>query len=91
MRYRLERPGQVLVGTWRLLAWEAQATDGTVSDPFGERAVGYLVFIADGRMLAQVMPSNRRSFADGDIPSISSHWSSWCAARRHGWPSAVRA
>jgi hypothetical protein len=62
-----ERPERVLVGTWRLVSWEARAVDGTVTFPFGQDAAGYLVYTADGRMFAQVMRPGRPRFAGGDL------------------------
>ena len=33
-------PHRQLVGTWRLLSWEAQDTDGTMRFPMGKDALG---------------------------------------------------
>ena len=62
-----ERLEQRLVGTWRLLSWEAHAADGAVSYPFGERAVGYAVYTADGTYVGQLMRPDRPAFAGGDV------------------------
>jgi hypothetical protein len=61
------RPERALVGTWRLLAWEARGADGTVAHPFGERAVGYGVYTADGHVFVQLMRPSRPPFVGGDV------------------------
>src|SRR5262245_56598456 len=61
------RPEPALVGTWRLLSWEARDADGTVTHPFGEQAVGYGVYTADGHVFAQLMRPGRPHFAGGDV------------------------
>jgi len=61
------RPERTLVGTWRLLSWEARASDGTVSYPFGEQSVGYCVYTVDGHVFGQLMRPGRPSFEGGDI------------------------
>jgi hypothetical protein len=60
-------PEQALLGTWRLVSWQAHGADGTVTYPLGEHAVGYLVYTADGRMFAQLMRPGRPGFASGDM------------------------
>ena len=48
-----------LVGTWRLLHWEAEAVDGEVRRPFGDAPLGYLVYTADGRMITTISRADR--------------------------------
>jgi hypothetical protein len=65
-----------LVGTWRLVAYE-QWSDGEVSYPMGEDALGYLTYDPHGRMSVQIMRSSRPSLAGED--------------GRQGPPDALRA
>ncbi len=55
------------VGTWRLLSWENRDESGNVSYPFGQDAVGYLIYTDDGYMSGTLMKANRPSFAGGDV------------------------
>jgi Lipocalin-like domain len=55
------------VGTWRLLSWESRNADGEVSYPFGQDAVGYITYTADGYMSAILTSAHRAPFAAGDI------------------------
>jgi hypothetical protein len=56
-----------IVGTWRLVAWENRTAGGRVTYPFGQDAVGYLMYSADGHMCATVMRAGRPRFAAGDL------------------------
>lgn len=56
-----------LMGTWRLISCEQRSADGEVTYPFGEDAVGYLIYNQDGYMFAALMPRSRTRFASGDI------------------------
>lgn len=55
------------VGTWRLVSWENRDDSGNVSYPFGQDAVGYLIYTEDGYMSGTLMRANRPSFAGQDI------------------------
>jgi len=55
-----------LAGTWRLLHWDAELEDGSISWPFGERAQGYVVYTADGRMITTISRAGRTPIG-GDI------------------------
>ena len=46
-------------GTWRLIAYESLAPDGSVTLPFGENPVGLLVYTPQGAMSGQVMRRDR--------------------------------
>ncbi len=56
-----------LVGTWRLVTWEARSADDEVSYPFGRDAIGYIIYSADGYMSVVIMRANRPIFATGDL------------------------
>lgn len=55
------------VGTWRLVSLELRRADGQVSYPFGQDAVGYIMYSQDGYMSVAFMSANRQKFAAGDI------------------------
>jgi hypothetical protein len=54
------------VGTWRLVSWENRSTDATIY-PFGQGAVGYIMYNEDGYMFVAIMTTNRPQFTSGDI------------------------
>jgi hypothetical protein len=54
-----------LVGTWRLVAYE-RWSDGEVSYPMGEDALGYLTYDPHGRMSVQIMRAGRPALAGED-------------------------
>lgn len=56
-----------LIGTWRLISWENRSLDGRVSYPFGQDAVGYIMYNQDGYMFVAIMCPNRAHFASGDL------------------------
>jgi Lipocalin-like domain len=55
-----------LVGTWRLVSYEARDSKGKLHYPLGERVSGLLVYDAGGNMSAHVMRNDRRPFATND-------------------------
>ena len=48
------------LGTWQLIAWENTEADGTVTYPYGQQPVGFLIYTHDGYMAAEIMYPNRR-------------------------------
>jgi len=48
-----------LIGVWRLVTVEDHQADGTILHPYGERALGYLIYHPEGYMAASVMASER--------------------------------
>lgn len=48
-----------LVGTWRLVSFEVLDAEGRRAFPFGEDAVGFITYTADGRMAVQFASTNR--------------------------------
>ncbi len=56
-----------IIGTWRLISFEIRNLHGQVSYPFGQDAIGYLMYNSDGYMSATLMRANRPKFATGDI------------------------
>ncbi|HEY9674520.1 MAG TPA: lipocalin-like domain-containing protein [Waterburya sp.] len=55
------------VGSWRLISWENRDDSGNVSYPFGQDAIGYLIYTDDGYMSGTLMKANRPHFAGQDI------------------------
>ena len=52
-----------LVGVWRLITVEDHQADGSVLHPYGEKALGFLIYHPDGYMSATVMASQRPPLA----------------------------
>ncbi|NEO84954.1 MAG: lipocalin-like domain-containing protein [Spirulina sp. SIO3F2] len=55
------------IGTWHLLTWYNQDLDGNRYYPFGEDAVGYIMYAADGYMGVHIMKHDRPYFATNDL------------------------
>jgi hypothetical protein len=56
-----------LVGTYRLIYGGIERPDGTVEYPYGEDAVGYLVYLDNDRVSWHIMAANRQPFSDPDL------------------------
>ena len=54
------------VGTWRLVSYKLRGSNGQVSYPLGQDAVGYIIYSEDGYMSVALMAANRLKFAAGD-------------------------
>lgn len=55
-----------LVGTWRLVKFEARDSSGKQQYPLGEDVSGQLIYDAAGNMSAHVMRNDRLAFAADD-------------------------
>ena len=53
------------VGTWHLVSSEFRRADGEVTYPLGQDVVGLLIYTADGYMSANLMQTDRPTFASG--------------------------
>jgi len=54
-----------LVGRWTLAAWTISFSDGRPdTHPYGENAVGLLIYLADGRMSVTVSRADRPALSD---------------------------
>jgi hypothetical protein len=64
----LENDLSPFVGEWRLVSWTATGSEGIVRHPYGEQAIGQLVYTATGQMSAQLMRSefDTGAFAEMD-------------------------
>jgi hypothetical protein len=55
-----------LIGTWRLVSFEARDADGRVTYPWGRDPQGFLTYTADGRMAGQLGRADRPRLAVAD-------------------------
>ena len=68
-----------IVGTWKVVKYEDQGADGTISYPYGEHPDGYFVYDATGHLSVHIMrtpalktfPGMREG--TGDVPRIAMH------------------
>ena len=58
--------GPTLLGTWRLVSYEARDSEGRVHYPLGENVSGLLIYDGGGNMSAHVMRNDRPLFAAKD-------------------------
>lgn len=58
-------------GAWRLVSYESRKADGSVSYPFGEDPVGYILYTQDGYMSATIMRANRPNFSSEDSKEVT--------------------
>ena len=58
-----------LVGTWRLVSYEARTSSDEVRYPFGQNAIGQLFYDNHGNMSAHVMRADCPTFASDDSGS----------------------
>lgn len=56
-----------LAGTWTLRSYQLVGSRGRVRYPYGEDAVGFIVYGADGFMAVSIMAANRPFFAGAGI------------------------
>jgi Lipocalin-like domain len=50
------------VGSWSLMSWTLTAPDGRIEFPYGEDAVGCIIYTAEGQMAAHLMRRQRDRF-----------------------------
>jgi hypothetical protein len=55
-----------LLGTWRLVSFEARDSKDQLQYPLGKHVFGQLIYDADGNMSAHVMSNDRPLFAAND-------------------------
>ncbi len=60
-------PDNPLIGTWRLVSWRNEASDGSITYPMGADAVGLILYTADGHISAHLGKADRPPFADSDL------------------------
>ena len=53
-----------LVGTWNLVSWKIDQTDGPQKDsPYGPNASGWIMYQPDGKMCVMITRADRPKFA----------------------------
>ncbi len=57
---------QHFIGTWKLMSSEFRRSDGTIAYPYGDDAIGLLMYTSTGHMAVQLLRANRPVFAAGD-------------------------
>ncbi len=55
------------VGTWRLVSIKARYEGGEIRYPFSPKAIGQIMYTADGNMSVFVIQPERPPFASGDM------------------------
>jgi hypothetical protein len=60
-----------LVGSWRLVSWQAIADDGSVEWPMGENAEGLLCYAANGTMMTLLGRAGRARHGGSDLTGSS--------------------
>ena len=55
-----------LIGTWRLVSYEAHDANGNISYPLGKNVKGFLCYTAEGFMSVQVMKEDRPTCSSND-------------------------
>jgi hypothetical protein len=56
-----------LIGTWRLVSYEAHDARGEISNPLGKNLLGLLCYAKDGFMSVQVMREDRSGYSSSDL------------------------
>jgi hypothetical protein len=54
-----------LLGTWRLVSYYIEGVDGSVVYPMGQEAVGFIMYLPDGFMSANLMVPGRSPYTGG--------------------------
>lgn len=57
------------IGTWKLVSSEFRRSDGAITYPYGQDALGVLMYDAAGNMAVQIIRTDRPAFASGDPSS----------------------
>jgi hypothetical protein len=59
-------PEKQILGTWRIISYEAQHADGTITYPLGQQVQGTITYTPGGYMTVNLMQPDRPRFASGD-------------------------
>ena len=60
-----------LLGSWRLVSYYIEGVDGSVVYPMGEGAVGFIMYLQDGFMSANLMVPGRSPYTGGMASTAS--------------------
>lgn len=63
--------GEQLLGTWRLASYYTEGTDGSVVYPMGRDARGFIMYLPDGYMSANLMVPGREAYTGGIAESAT--------------------
>jgi Lipocalin-like domain len=63
--------GEQLIGAWRLASYHTLGNDGSVVHPMGEAAVGFIMYLPDGFMSANLMVPARPLFSGGSAATAT--------------------
>ncbi|GGX70275.1 hypothetical protein GCM10011309_20450 [Litorimonas cladophorae] len=58
-------------GGWSLVDWRIEYSDGGVTRPFGEDAIGQILYAEDGHMSATVSRGDRQPIKQGNVRNAS--------------------
>ena len=61
------------IGSWELIKWTAELTDGTIVFPFGEDALGKITYESNRSMSVHLMKNNRPHFHSEDPLQAKPH------------------
>jgi hypothetical protein len=59
------------IGSWHLVDWRIEYSDGGVTHPFGDRPLGFIVYAPDGIMSASISRTARPAFAVANVRNAS--------------------
>lgn len=63
-----QRTKERFVGTWKLVLWESQRSNGEVIEPrMGRDTVGWIMYDTTGHMCVEIMRGDRPKFSSNDI------------------------
>jgi hypothetical protein len=54
-----------LIGTWRLVSYETKGEDGSIAYPMGQELAGFIMYLPDGFMSANLMVTGRPPYTGG--------------------------
>ena len=60
-----------LHGTFRLTSYYLEGADGSVVHPMGEDAIGFIMYLPDGRMSANLMVPGRTAYSGGSAATAT--------------------
>ena len=58
---------EYLVGAWQLRGWRIEYDSGEVTYPFGENALGQIMYTANGGMSATISAANRQILSEANV------------------------
>jgi hypothetical protein len=69
---------ELILGTWRLVTCEARSADGRLTHPWGQGAMGYLIYTEDGYMSVSAMSADRALMAVAQEEGALDVFTSYC-------------